>query len=69
MQYLAEVPAEKNTRAIRLLDQRALDLKGAAHEHLVALWDHLIVVDFHRQEITINATLPGKPSFLEIIRT
>lgn len=55
---IAEVPAEKNTRAIRLLDQRCFELKAAAHEHLMTLWNHLILVDFDSQVLTINRTLP-----------
>lgn len=62
---LADAPSEKNTRAIRLLDQRVLELKSVAHEHLKGLWNHLVVVDAHKKELVINHTLPCKCDFLK----
>jgi len=55
---LGGVPAEKNTRAIRLLDQRSSELHASIHEQLMTLWAQLLLVDPQNQKVTINQTLP-----------
>lgn len=57
---MANVPTEKTTRAMRLLEQRNVELRALAHEHLSALWTRLIHVDYGEKIITVNQSLGGK---------
>jgi len=56
---IAEVPVDKHTRAITLLDQRCFRLRESAHDSLMAICDRLIHVDPKAQSITINKNLPS----------
>lgn len=56
------IPANGRTRAIRLLDDRAFDLRASIHENFNAVWDALVHVEVDTGCITINNELEGERS-------
>jgi protein transport protein DSL1/ZW10 len=56
------VPANGRTRAIRLLDDRAFDLRASIHEDFNAVWDALVHVEVDTGCITIDNELEGERS-------
>lgn len=57
--HLGEIPLEKTTRAMRLLDSRCFELRGLVHEQFSAIWKALVSVNLEQASITINKELPG----------
>ncbi len=56
---LAEIPLEKTTRAIRLLETRWFQLQARIHEQFSTVWKSLVHVDTVQGNITINNRILG----------
>ncbi|KAH7306101.1 centromere/kinetochore protein-like protein zw10 [Rhexocercosporidium sp. MPI-PUGE-AT-0058] len=56
---LGEIPLEKTTRVMRLLDSRCFELRVLIHEQFSTIWKALIIVDREESTITINREVPG----------
>ncbi|PVH71756.1 centromere/kinetochore protein-like protein zw10 [Cadophora sp. DSE1049] len=56
---LGEIPLEKTTRVMRLLDSRCFELRVHLHEQFSAVWKTLISIDREQSKITINRDIPG----------
>ncbi|KAH7408986.1 centromere/kinetochore protein-like protein zw10 [Cadophora sp. MPI-SDFR-AT-0126] len=56
---LAEIPLEKTTRVMRLLDSRCFELRVHIHEQFSAVWETLIKIDREQSTITINQEIQG----------
>ncbi|EKD13112.1 centromere kinetochore protein [Drepanopeziza brunnea f. sp. 'multigermtubi' MB_m1] len=56
---LGDIPLEKSTRAMRLLDSRSFELRMQIHEQFATIWKELINVKPDHAVITINRVLPG----------
>jgi centromere/kinetochore protein ZW10 len=54
---ITDIPLEKSTRAMRLLDTKCFDLRRLIHDQFTRVWNALIRVDFDQSTITINAQL------------
>lgn len=54
---ITDIPLEKSTRAMRLLDTKCFDLRRFIHDQFTQVWNTLIQVDFDRRTITINKEL------------
>jgi centromere/kinetochore protein ZW10 len=59
---LGDIPLEKSTRAMRLLDSRSFELRMQIHEQFATIWKELIHVKPDQALITINRVLPGEKS-------
>jgi len=56
---LGEIPLEKTTRVMRLLDSRCFELRVHIHEQFSTVWKTLINIDRGQSKITINQDIPG----------
>ncbi|KAB5563043.1 hypothetical protein GE09DRAFT_1110803 [Coniochaeta sp. 2T2.1] len=62
---LDEIPVSKSTRAIRLLDIRAFELKTDVHEVFDHVWNALVHVDVERGSVTVREEAEDEAMDLE----
>lgn len=65
-QILGEIPLEKTTRVMRLLDSRCFELRVLIHEQFSTIWEALISVDREQSTITVNREVPGRYCALSV---
>ncbi|KAK3940724.1 hypothetical protein QBC46DRAFT_312993 [Diplogelasinospora grovesii] len=58
---LDAIPASKSTRAIKLLDIRAFELKSDVHETLDHVWQTLVHVDVDNHKVSISSDREDEP--------
>jgi centromere/kinetochore protein ZW10 len=56
---ITDLPLEKTTRAVRLLDSKCFDQRSHIYEQFTHVWNKLVHVDPDQRIITINKELPG----------
>ncbi|KAK0109492.1 hypothetical protein ONS95_002182 [Cadophora gregata] len=56
---LGEIPLEKTTRVMRLLDSRCFELRVHIREQFSTVWETLISIDREQAKITINREIQG----------
>jgi centromere/kinetochore protein ZW10 len=56
---IAELPLERTTRAVRILDSKCFDQRHSIHEQFTNVWNKLVQVDRDQKAIIINKELPG----------
>jgi centromere/kinetochore protein ZW10 len=56
---IVDIPLEKTTRAMRLLDTKFFDLRRIIYDQFTQVWKALIKVDLDHNNITINKQLPS----------
>ncbi|KAH6694901.1 centromere/kinetochore protein-like protein zw10 [Leptodontidium sp. MPI-SDFR-AT-0119] len=64
-QILGEIPLEKTTRVMRLLDSRCFELRVLIHEQFSTIWEALISVDREQSTITVNREVPGDTTTID----
>ncbi len=56
---ITDLPLEKTTRAVRILDTKCFDQRHHIHDQFTNIWNKLVQVDRDQKTITINKELPG----------
>ncbi|KAG4438487.1 hypothetical protein IFR05_006010 [Cadophora sp. M221] len=62
---LGEIPLDKTTRVMRLLDSRCFELRILIHEQFSTTWEALISVDRDESTITVNREVPGDTTTID----
>jgi centromere/kinetochore protein ZW10 len=60
---ITDIPLEKTTRAMLLLDSKCFDLRRIIHDQFTHVWNALIKVDLDQRTIIINKQLPSLSTF------
>lgn len=61
-----KIPVERTTRAIRLLDDRCLELRGYIRDQLVGVWRSLVHWEKgEKKSLTISGTIEGEQTTLD----
>ncbi|KAI6708496.1 hypothetical protein JHW43_008968 [Diplocarpon mali] len=63
---LGDVPLEKTTRAMRLLDSRSFELRKQIHDQFSAMWQALIHIDLDGNPTDINQAIIGLRAYKEL---
>lgn len=59
-EVLGKTPGHTSTRAMRLLSDRALELRQSIHEEFDIVWNALVNIDIADRTITIQDNQKGK---------
>lgn len=57
------LPLDKTTRAVRLLDARYSQLRDSLQEQLLTVWNSLVSIDEEQKVFTITQAVEGKYGF------
>ncbi|PMD15693.1 centromere/kinetochore protein-like protein zw10 [Hyaloscypha hepaticicola] len=63
---IGELPLEKTTRAVRILDSKCFDQRHTIHEQFTNVWNKLVQVDRDQKAIIINKELPNEGTNLDL---